>query len=80
MSKFALVNCVNGNFSVHSEHETKDAGIIAFHQRSATLWNAPDVITARLNLVDENMFVVDGRYTEWLDRTPEPEPEPEPEA
>ena len=77
--KFALINCVNGNFAVHSEHATKDAGIVAFHQRSASLWNAPDVITARLNLVDENLFVVDGRYTEWIDRS-EPEPEPGPEA
>lgn len=71
--KFALINCVNGNFAVHSEHATKDAGIIAFHQRSASLWNAPDVVTARLNLVDENMYVVEGRYTESIDRS-EPEP------
>lgn len=68
--KYALINCVNGNFSVHSEHATKDAGIVAFHQRSASLWNASDVITARLNLVDENLYVVDGRYTEFIDRTP----------
>ena len=74
MAKFALVNCVNGNFAVVSEHPTAEQGIVAFHQRSATLWNAPDVITARLNLVDENMYVVEGRYTEWIDRTPEPEP------
>ena len=72
--KYALVNCVNGNFSVVSEHPTAEQGIVAFHQRSAVLWNADDVITARLNLVDENMYVVEGRYTEWIDRR-EPEPE-----
>lgn len=71
--KYALVNCVNGNFAVVSEHSSKDSGIIAFHQRSAVLWNADDVITARLNLVDENLYVVDGRYTEWIDRREEPE-------
>lgn len=75
--KYSLIQCVNGNFAVHSEHATKDAGIVAFHQRSAVLWNADDVVTARLNLVDENLYVVDGRYTEFIDRT---EPEPEPEA
>ena len=77
--KFALVKCVNGNFAVQSEHKTKQAGIIAFFNSSAALWNAPDVITARLNLVDENLNVVEGRYTEWIDRTPKPEP-PEPEG
>ena len=66
MGKYALVNCVNGNFTVVSEHNNKQAGIVAFHQRCATLWNAPDVITATLNLVDENMYVVDGRYTEVI--------------
>ena len=75
--KYALIKCVNGNFAVASEHPTKDAGIIAFHQQSAALWNASDVITARLNLVDENMYVVEGRYTEFIDRTPEPEPNAE---
>ena len=77
--KYALVNCVNGNFSVVSEHPTAEQGIVAFHQRSATLWNAPDVITARLSLVDENLYVVEGRYTEWIDRR-EPESEPNAEA
>ena len=73
--KFALVQCVNGNFSVVSEHGTADAGKVAFHNLSAALWNEPDVITARINLVDENYFVVEGRFTDWIDRT-EPEPVP----
>ena len=67
MGKYAIVNCVNGNFTVVSEHgDNKQAGIVAFHQRCATLWNAPDVIKATVNLVDENMYVVDGRYTEVI--------------
>lgn len=66
MDKYSLVNCVNGNFAVVSEHTDKQAAIVAFHQRCATLWNAPDVITAVLNLVDENLYVVDGRYTETI--------------
>lgn len=75
--KYALVQCVNGSFKVVSEHSNKDAGIVAFHNTCKNLWAAPDVITARLNLVDEDLFVVEGRYTEWIDRTPEPEPESE---
>ena len=64
--KYSLINCVNGNYSVVSEHSTKQSGIIAFHQTCAALWNAPDVIKAVLNLVDENLHVVDGRYTETI--------------
>ena len=64
--KYSLINCVNGNYAVVSEHSTKQAAIVAFHQRCAVLWNAPDVITAVLNLVDENLYVVDGRYTETI--------------
>lgn len=78
MGKYALVQCANGNFSVVSEHGTEDAGKVAFHNLSAALWNDPEVITARVNLVDENFFVVEGRFTDWIDRTPEPEPEPVP--
>ena len=71
MAKFALIKCVNGNFAVATEHADKNGGIVAFHQTSASLWNASDVITARLNLVDENLYVVDGKYTEVIDRTVE---------
>ena len=80
MAKYAIVKCVNGTFEVASEWSDKDKAIVAFHQEAAALHNSTDVITARLNLVDENMYVVEGRYTEWIDRTPAPEPEPEPEA
>lgn len=73
MEKYALINCVNGNFSVVSEHSDKQAAIVAFHQRCAVLWNAPDVITAVLNLVDENLYVVDGRYTETINHALEEE-------
>ncbi len=71
MAKFALIKCVNGNFAVATEHADKNAGIVAFHQTSASLWNASDVVTARLSLVDENLYVVDGKYTEVIDRTVE---------
>lgn len=68
MNKFALIQCVNGNFSVVSEHSSENEGIIAFHQVSAALWNAPDVITATLNLVNQSLEIVDGKYTEWINR------------
>lgn len=77
--KYSVIQCVNGNFSIVSEHATVDAGVVAWHDKCKNLWNADDVITARVNLVDENYFVVEGRFTDWIDRTPQPEP-PEPEV
>ena len=60
--KFALTQVSNGNFSVLSEHgDDKQAAIVAFHQRAAVLWNAPDVVTATVAVVDENQDVVDGK-------------------
>lgn len=77
--KYSVIQCVNGNFSIVSEHTTLKGGIVAWHQLCAALWNTDDVITARASLVDENFFVVDGRFTDWFDRTPQPVP-PEPES
>lgn len=72
--KYSVIQCVNSNFSIVSEHTDVDKGIVKFHDVCKNLWNASDVITARVNLVDENYFVVEGRYTEFIDRR-EPEPE-----
>lgn len=79
MEKYAVIQCVNGNYSVVSEHEVKDRAIVAFYGVASALHGAEEVVTARVNLVDENLYVVEGRYTEWIDRRePEPEPTPEP--
>ena len=76
--KYAITNVVNGNFSIVSEHgEDKQAAIVAFHNRCAVLWNAPEVITATVKLVDENLDAVDGKKEFITHPAPEPEPEPE---
>lgn len=76
--KYAITNVVNGNFSIVSEHgEDKQAAIVAFHNRCAVLWNAQDVITATVKLVDENLDSVDGKKEFIYHAQPEPEPEPE---
>ena len=60
--RYALVQCVNGSFSVVSEHgSNKQAAIVAFHDRCKILWNAPDVITGMVKVVDENLDCVDGK-------------------
>jgi hypothetical protein len=60
--KYALIQCVNGNFSIVSEHgENLQAARVAFHDRCKILWNASDVITATVAIVDSNLTYVDGR-------------------
>ena len=60
--KYALVKVVNGNFSIVSEHGTdKQAAFVAFHNQSAALWNASDVVTATIAVIDENQDVVEGK-------------------
>lgn len=83
--KYSLIACTNGNFAVKSEHgENKQAALVAFHQLSATYWNAPDVTTAMIKVVDENLDTVDGKM-EYITHEPVPvasvveeEPEEEP--
>ncbi len=60
--KYALIQCVNGTFSIVSEHgENLQAARVAFHDRCKILWNASDVITATVAIIDSNLTYVDGR-------------------
>lgn len=60
--KYALVQVSNGNISIVSEHGTdKQAAFVAFHDRCKILWNAPDVVTAVVAVLDENLIVVEGK-------------------
>ena len=75
--KLAIINCVNGNFSVISEgHETEQAARVAFHGRCQVLWNAPDVITGEVAVVDEQLDVYQG-LKELIRHEPQPAVEPE---
>lgn len=77
--KLALIQCVNGNFSVVSEGiETEQAALVAFHSRCTILWNAPDVITGEVAVLDEQLDVYHD-CKELIRHEPQPEPEPEPE-
>ena len=76
---YAIVKVINGNYSVHAEGITDVANAkVVFHGLCQTLWNAPDVITAEVAIVDENLDAVEG-YKEFISHEPQPQPEPEPE-
>ena len=75
--KFAVVKVINGNYSIHAEGITDvTAAKTQFHGLCQTLWNASDVITAEVKIMDENLDCVEG-YKEFITH-PEPQPEPEP--
>ena len=64
--KYGIIKCINGNYFVHAEGITNvDNAKTTFHGLCQTLWNAPDVITAMVKIVDENLDCVEG-YKEFI--------------
>lgn len=76
--KYALIQCVNGAFSVVSEHgENLQAARVAFHNRCKILWNALDVIEGYVAIIDSNLAYVDGRIEKITHEVAESEKEEE---
>ena len=74
--KYAIVKVINGNYAIHSEGITElTSAKTQFHGLCQTLWNAPDVITAEVMIVDEQLDCVEG-YRELITHAPQ-EVEPE---
>ena len=70
---FAIIECVNGSFTVRAEGiKTIEAAKTQYHGRCQTLWNALDVITAHVALVNEQLDVVEG-YKEYIHHEPSAE-------
>ena len=64
--KYAIAKVVNGNFSIHVEGITElSSAKTQFHGLCQVLWNAPDVITASVAIIDENLGIVEG-YKEFI--------------
>ena len=58
--KYAVIKVTDGNYGVHSEGFTDVAKAkVSYHGLCTSLWNADDVITAEVMLVDENLDCVD---------------------
>ena len=74
---YAIVKCINGNFFIHAEGIADLSNAKTnFHGLCQTLWNAPDVLSAHVAIVDEQLDVVEG-YKESIHHMPTPEPEGE---
>ena len=64
--KYSIVKCVNSNFFIHAEGITDlTSAKTQFHGLCQTLWNASDVITAEVKIMDENLDCVQG-YAEFI--------------
>lgn len=64
--KYAIVKVINGNYSIHAEGFTDiNNAKVAFHGLCQTLWNAPDVVTATVKIVDENLDNAEG-YRDFI--------------
>lgn len=64
--KYGVIKCINGNYSIHAEGLTAvENAKVSFHGLCQTLWNAPDVTTAHVAIVDEQLDVVEG-YKEYI--------------
>lgn len=63
---YAIIKCVNGVYTVHSEGITVLADAkTQFHGLCQMLWNAPDVISSYVMIVDEQLDCVEG-YKEYI--------------
>ena len=63
--KFAVIKVVNGNFSIHAEDLNEESAKVSYHGLCQSLWNAPDVLTACVIIVDENLVTLTG-YKEYI--------------
>ena len=64
--KYAIIKVINENYFIHAEGiSAVEAAKTQFHQLCASLWNAPDVISACVRIVDENLDTVEG-YREYI--------------
>lgn len=63
---YAIVKVTNGNYAIHAEGISDlNSAKTQFHTLCASLWNAPDVETACVMVVDTNLDVVQG-YKEFI--------------
>ena len=68
--KYAIIKTINGNYFIHAEGITNlDSAKTQFHGLCQTLWNAQDVLSATVMIVNEQLNCVDG-YREFIHHEP----------
>ena len=63
---YAVIKVVNGSFVIDAEGYTSvEAAKVQYHGLCQTLWNAPDVVTAYVAIVDTQLDIVEN-YKEYI--------------
>lgn len=64
--RYAIIKVINGNYFIDAEGITALASAkTQFHGLCQTLWNASDVLSAYVMIVDEQLDCVEG-YKEFI--------------
>ena len=64
--KYAIIKVVNGSYIIEAEGYTSiEAAKVKFHDVCKALWNAADVISAYVMIVDEQLDAAEG-YKEFI--------------
>lgn len=64
--KYGIIKVINGSYFIHAEGYTDvSAAKVQYHGLAQTLWNAQDVETAMIMIVDENLDCVE-KYKEFI--------------
>lgn len=67
---YAIIKIINGNYFIHAEGiATLESAKTQFHGLCQSLWNAPDVITACVMIVDSQLDIIEG-YKEYIYHDP----------
>lgn len=70
--KYYVVRSSNGNVAIVSEWSNIDSAKVAYHDTCKVLWNAPDVITGYVAILDYQLDTVQG-YKEFITHPVTPE-------
>lgn len=62
MSKYAVIQNVNGNFSVASEWDDLNKAKVNFHSKCSAYWNADDVNDAEVRIMDDQLATIQAEH------------------
>lgn len=71
---YSVISCINGSFKIEAEcGDNMQQAFTVFHSTCTAFWNAQDVITGMVAVVDENLNVVSNKkeYISHKDQTEE---------
>ena len=63
--KYAVIQCSNGHYTIAAEWTDKTKAIVNFHSACTTLWNAPDVESATVAVIDEKFMIHKIEYIKY---------------